>query len=147
LFLFVCLFLFALLLLKKETLRLQPGSGQPLTDEGAQQVLGESHLAAWLTFQAHNRASLLVLLSLLSVLCAAAVLTCRVGRTGRAGDKEGVAITLLLAKNDAHFAGLLVNSLSLGGQEVPRELHALAMNVSFIFRGCDIQLGACRSIV
>lgn len=54
----------------------------------------------------------------------------RVGRTGRAGDKEGVAYTLLLGKKDSHFAGLLVNSLSLGGQEVPRDLHALAMNVS-----------------
>lgn len=52
------------------------------------------------------------------------------GRTGRAGDKEGVAYTLLLGKKDAHFAGLLVNSLSLGGQEVPRDLHNLAMNVS-----------------
>lgn len=57
---------------------------------------------------------------------------CRVGRTGRAGDKEGVAFTLLLAKKDTHFAGLLVNSLSLGGQEVPRELHTLAMNVSIV---------------
>lgn len=55
---------------------------------------------------------------------------CRVGRTGRAGDKEGVAYTLLLGRKDAHFAGLLVNSLSLGGQEVPRDLHELAMNVS-----------------
>lgn len=55
---------------------------------------------------------------------------CRVGRTGRAGDKEGVAYTLLLGRKDAHFAGLLVNSLSLGEQEVPRDLHELAMNVS-----------------
>lgn len=65
--------------------------------------------------------------------CALSVCLCvlcyRVGRTGRAGDKEGVAITLLLANKDAHFAGLLVNSLSLGGQEVPRDLHALAMKV------------------
>jgi len=53
----------------------------------------------------------------------------RVGRTGRAGDKEGVAFTLLLGNKDAHFAGLLVNSLSLGGQEVPRDLHGLAMKV------------------
>lgn len=54
---------------------------------------------------------------------------CRVGRTGRAGDKEGVAWTLLDAKKDTHFAGLLVNSLSLSGQEVPRQLHELAMKV------------------
>jgi hypothetical protein len=58
------------------------------------------------------------------------VCTCRVGRTGRAGDKEGVAYTLLLGRKDAHFAGLLVTSLSLGGQDIPRELHSLAMNVS-----------------
>lgn len=41
-----------------------------------------------------------------------------------------MAYTLLLGKKDSHFAGLLVNSLSLGGQEVPRDLHTLAMNVS-----------------
>lgn len=68
--------------------------------------------------------------------------TCRVGRTGRAGDKEGVAYTLLLGKKDAHFAGLLVNSLSLGGQEIPNELHSLAMNVS-IARTIALCIGAC----
>jgi ATP-dependent RNA helicase DDX42 len=59
------------------------------------------------------------------------VYTSRVGRTGRAGDKEGVAVTLLLegVNRDTHFAGLLVNSLTLGGQEVPRSLYALAMKV------------------
>jgi hypothetical protein len=56
---------------------------------------------------------------------------CRVGRTGRAGDKEGVAVTLLLenTNRDTHFAGLLVNSLTLGGQQVPNSLYALAMKV------------------
>lgn len=55
----------------------------------------------------------------------------RVGRTGRAGDKEGVAITLLVdgSNKDAHFAGQLVNSLTLGEQEVPRTLYELAMKV------------------
>lgn len=55
----------------------------------------------------------------------------RVGRTGRAGDKEGVAYTLLVdgSSRDAHFAGLLVNSLTLGGQEVPGALAGLAMKV------------------
>jgi ATP-dependent RNA helicase DDX42 len=56
--------------------------------------------------------------------------TLRVGRTGRAGDKEGVAISLLLDGRDARFAGLLVSSLTLGGQDVPPALHALAMKVS-----------------
>ena len=51
------------------------------------------------------------------------------GRTGRAGDKEGVAWTLLDKKKDTHFAGLLENSLSLSGQEVPQQLHELAMKV------------------
>ncbi|KAF8073162.1 DEAD-box ATP-dependent RNA helicase 24 [Scenedesmus sp. PABB004] len=53
----------------------------------------------------------------------------RVGRTGRAGDKEGVALTLLCAGSgrDAHFAAQLVNSLTLGGQEVPRQLYELAL--------------------
>jgi hypothetical protein len=42
-----------------------------------------------------------------------------------------VAVTLLLegTNRDTHFAGLLVNSLTLGGQEVPRSLYALAMKV------------------
>jgi hypothetical protein len=58
----------------------------------------------------------------------------RVGRTGRAGDKDGTAWTLLDAKRDSHFAGLLLNSLTLSGQDVPPALHALAMKVSA--RGC-----------
>jgi hypothetical protein len=66
--------------------------------------------------------------------------TRRVGRTGRAGDKEGVAYTLLLGKKDSHFAGLLVNSLSLGGQDVPRDLHTLAMKVS-TQRACKVVVG------
>jgi superfamily II DNA/RNA helicase len=53
----------------------------------------------------------------------------RVGRTGRAGDKDGTAYTLLEAGRNAHFAGQLVQSLTLVGQEVPRPLYALAMKV------------------
>ncbi|KIY92875.1 ATP-dependent RNA helicase DDX42 [Monoraphidium neglectum] len=51
----------------------------------------------------------------------------RVGRTGRAGDKDGAAWTLLEAGKNAQFAGQLVQSLALAGQEVPKALHALAM--------------------
>uniref|UniRef100_A0A7N0VHD9 RNA helicase n=1 Tax=Kalanchoe fedtschenkoi TaxID=63787 RepID=A0A7N0VHD9_KALFE len=50
----------------------------------------------------------------------------RIGRTGRAGDKEGVAYTLITQK-EARFAGELVNSLVAAGQNVPDELTALAM--------------------
>ncbi|MCO5574722.1 hypothetical protein L7F22_028512 [Adiantum nelumboides] len=50
----------------------------------------------------------------------------RIGRTGRAGDKEGVAFTLLTNK-EARFAGELVTSLIAAGQNVPSELLDLAM--------------------
>lgn len=53
---------------------------------------------------------------------------CSVGRTGRAGDKEGKAYSLLLP-GDARFAGLLAQSLAVAGQEVPQALHELAMKV------------------
>ena len=56
----------------------------------------------------------------------------RIGRTGRAGDKEGVAYTLIIQK-EARFAGELVNSLIAAGQNVPAELADLAMKVSFPF--------------
>eukprot|EP00252_Welwitschia_mirabilis_P010211 TRINITY_DN23381_c0_g1_i1.p1 TRINITY_DN23381_c0_g1~~TRINITY_DN23381_c0_g1_i1.p1 ORF type:complete len:856 (+),score=165.40 TRINITY_DN23381_c0_g1_i1:380-2569(+) len=45
----------------------------------------------------------------------------RVGRTGRAGDKEGVAYTFITHK-EARFAGKLANSLIAAGQNVPDEL-------------------------
>ncbi|WIA29633.1 hypothetical protein OEZ86_012120 [Tetradesmus obliquus] len=67
----------------------------------------------------------------------------RVGRTGRAGDKEGVAVTLLLegVNRDTHFAGLLVNSLTLGGQEVPHSLYTLAMKDSRFRQGSSRHKG------
>ncbi|KAG1338805.1 DEAD-box ATP-dependent RNA helicase 24 [Cocos nucifera] len=50
----------------------------------------------------------------------------RVGRTGRAGDKDGIAYTLITQK-EARFAGELVNSLVAVGQNVSSELMNLAM--------------------
>lgn len=50
----------------------------------------------------------------------------RIGRTGRAGDKDGVAYTLITQK-EARFAGELVNSLVAAGQNVSPELMDLAM--------------------
>ncbi|KAG6417783.1 hypothetical protein SASPL_119976 [Salvia splendens] len=50
----------------------------------------------------------------------------RIGRTGRAGDKDGTAYTLITQK-EARFAGELVNSLIAAGQNVSSELMDLAM--------------------
>ncbi|KAF9619822.1 hypothetical protein IFM89_009573 [Coptis chinensis] len=50
----------------------------------------------------------------------------RIGRTGRAGDKDGTAYTLITQKQ-ARFAGELVTSLIAAGQNVPAELMDLAM--------------------
>ncbi|CAH9082583.1 unnamed protein product [Cuscuta epithymum] len=50
----------------------------------------------------------------------------RIGRTGRAGDKDGTAYTLITQK-EARFAGELVNSLVTAGQNVSAELMDLAM--------------------
>ncbi|XWS46545.1 hypothetical protein CRYUN_Cryun14cG0077000 [Craigia yunnanensis] len=50
----------------------------------------------------------------------------RIGRTGRAGDKDGIAYTLITHK-EARFAGELVNSLIAAGQNVSMELMDLAM--------------------
>ncbi|XP_059625557.1 DEAD-box ATP-dependent RNA helicase 24 isoform X1 [Cornus florida] len=50
----------------------------------------------------------------------------RIGRTGRAGDKEGTAYTLVTQK-ESRFAGELVNSLIAAGQNVSNELMDLAM--------------------
>ncbi|KAM6541439.1 hypothetical protein CsatB_005886 [Cannabis sativa] len=50
----------------------------------------------------------------------------RIGRTGRAGDKDGTAYTLITQK-EARFAGELVNNLIAAGQNVSVELMDLAM--------------------
>ncbi|KAL4572181.1 hypothetical protein LXL04_018950 [Taraxacum kok-saghyz] len=50
----------------------------------------------------------------------------RIGRTGRAGDKDGTAYTLITHK-EARFASELVNSLIAAGQNVSMELMDLAM--------------------
>ncbi len=50
----------------------------------------------------------------------------RIGRTGRAGDKEGTAYTLLL-RNETRAAGDLERCLVAAGQEVPEGLHEMAM--------------------
>ena len=52
----------------------------------------------------------------------------RIGRTGRAGDKDGIAYTLITQK-ETRFAGELVHSLITAGQDVPNELMDLAMKV------------------
>lgn len=61
----------------------------------------------------------------------------RIGRTGRAGDKDGTAYTLITQK-EARFAGELVNSLIAAGQNVSVELMDLAMKVLLVkfFWGC-----------
>jgi ATP-dependent RNA helicase DDX42 len=50
----------------------------------------------------------------------------RIGRTGRAGNKEGTAYTLLL-RHESRAAADLERCLVAAGQEVPEEVHALAM--------------------
>lgn len=52
--------------------------------------------------------------------------THRIGRTGRAGDKNGIAYSLLKT-NESHFAGLLINNLQNANQDIPPELVELAM--------------------
>lgn len=56
----------------------------------------------------------------------------RIGRTGRAGDKDGTAFTLITHK-EARFAGELANSLVAAGQTVSVELMDLAMKVLLYF--------------
>ncbi|KAM1412943.1 hypothetical protein FF1_025241 [Malus domestica] len=52
----------------------------------------------------------------------------QIGRTGRSGDKDGTAYTLITQK-EALFAGELVNSLVAAGQTVSTELMDLAMKL------------------
>ena len=51
----------------------------------------------------------------------------RIGRTGRAGDKEGVAYTLI-TKNESHKACMLVKILEQSNQIITKELEELAMH-------------------
>ena len=59
----------------------------------------------------------------------------RVGRTGRAGDSDGVALSLL-TEREHRFAAELVTCLVAAGQTVGEELLQLAMRV----RGEDAHL-------
>lgn len=58
----------------------------------------------------------------------------RVGRTGRAGDKEGVAYTLLLP-TETKAAADLVRCLAAAGQDAPHAVHEMAMRDSKFKRG------------
>jgi ATP-dependent RNA helicase DDX42 len=51
----------------------------------------------------------------------------RVGRTGRAGNRDGVAVTLIM-RDDTRFAPVLIKNLEISGQLVPAELEAIAMD-------------------
>lgn len=55
----------------------------------------------------------------------------RIGRTGRAGDKDGTAYTLVTPQ-EPKFAASLVQSLAAAGQEITQELHDLAMKVQCV---------------
>ncbi|XP_052185755.1 DEAD-box ATP-dependent RNA helicase 24 isoform X2 [Diospyros lotus] len=67
----------------------------------------------------------------------------RIGRTGRAGDKDGTAYTLITQK-EARFAGELVNSLIAAGQNVSIELMELAMKVEKWLKEGEVVAGACE---
>ena len=51
----------------------------------------------------------------------------RIGRTGRAGNKDGVAITLIL-RSEAKFASKMARQFDSLGLVVPPDLHDLAMS-------------------
>src|SRR5690606_6146062 len=50
----------------------------------------------------------------------------RIGRTGRAGDKEGIAYTLI-GEKESHFAALLVKNMESSNQYIPDELLEIAL--------------------
>jgi ATP-dependent RNA helicase DDX42 len=52
--------------------------------------------------------------------------THRIGRTGRAGDKCGIAYSLI-TPNEVNFAAQLVKNLEMAKQEVPQDLLSLAL--------------------
>lgn len=51
----------------------------------------------------------------------------RVGRTGRAGNRDGVAYTLIM-RHEVKFALILLKNLQISGQIIPAELEEMAMN-------------------
>ena len=51
----------------------------------------------------------------------------RIGRTGRAGNKEGTAYTLI-QRLEVRFALTLTKFLEIAGQPVPKDLEDIAMN-------------------
>ena len=63
----------------------------------------------------------------------------RIGRTGRAGDKDGVAYTLI-TKNEANKASMLVQILEKSNQVIPEELEELALQDSG-FRKSRVTIG------
>lgn len=67
----------------------------------------------------------------------------RIGRTGRAGDKDGTAYTLITQK-EVRFAGELVHCLIAAGQDVPNELMDLAMKDGRFRANRDSRKGGCR---
>ncbi|XWS76663.1 hypothetical protein CRYUN_Cryun01aG0196700 [Craigia yunnanensis] len=70
----------------------------------------------------------------------------RIGRTGRAGDKDGIAYTLITHK-EARFAGELVNSLIATGQNVSMELMDLAMKLlDSMYMYCNYEVTFALSI-
>ncbi|KAK9828689.1 hypothetical protein WJX72_001532 [[Myrmecia] bisecta] len=64
----------------------------------------------------------------------------RVGRTGRAGDKDGIAYTLITPR-ETRMAGDLVASLTAVNQEVPQALHDLALKDGRYRKGQQRQRG------
>lgn len=49
----------------------------------------------------------------------------RIGRTGRAGDKDGVAVSLLM-RHETKFAAIVVGKLSVLGFDIPEDLRLMA---------------------
>ncbi|KAF0915444.1 hypothetical protein E2562_036292 [Oryza meyeriana var. granulata] len=68
----------------------------------------------------------------------------RIGRTGRAGDKDGTAYTLITRK-EVRFAGELVHCLIAAGQNVPNELMDLAMKDGRFRANRDSRKGGKKS--
>ena len=70
--------------------------------------------------------------------------THRIGRTGRAGDKSGIAYTLITEK-DKEFAGHLVRNLEGANQNVPEGLIKLAMQSNW-FKKSRFKQGKAKKL-